>query len=287
MTNLQGKVCLVTGATAGIGKAAAAALAKQGADVVITGRNRQKAIDTVNHIKTETGNETVKYLLANFENLQQVSDLAATYKQNYEQLDVLINNAGAYYNFRRTSKYGVEMTLLVNHLAPFLLTMLLLDVIKESTPARIINVSSRAHIYGKLDFENLGFSRGYIGMYAYARSKLANIFFTYELARRLENEGITVNAVHPGHVATDIWRITPPVFGMILNWISKRVGLSPEEGADTIVYIATSPEVEGITGKYFVRRKAIASSALSYDKVVAQRLWNISEELTGIKSFLT
>ena len=203
---MQGKVCLVTGATAGIGKVAAAALAAQGAEVVITGRNPQKTRDVVDQIKSETGNQSIQYLLADFSDLQQVRDLAASFKERCSRLDVLLNNAGAFYNNRKETALGVEMTFLVNHLAPFLLTQLLLDVLRSSAPARIVNVASDAHKYGTMDFDDLGFERGYFGMKAYARSKLANVLFTYELARRLAGSGVTVNAVHPGHVATDIWK---------------------------------------------------------------------------------
>ena len=280
---MQGKVCLVTGATAGIGKVAAAALAAQGAEVVITGRNPQKTSDVADQIKSETGNQSVQYLLADFSNLQQVRDLAAAFKQRYSRLDVLLNNAGAFFNTRVETSYGVEMVFLVNHLAPFLLTNLLLDVIQASTPARIVNVSSDAHKYGTLNFEDLGFERGYFGMKAYARSKLANVLFTYELARRLAERDVTVNAVHPGHVATDIWKTNFSIFGPALKYITSLFALTPQQGADTLIYLASSSDVAGITGQYFVKRKAVPSSPLSYDEKIAQRLWEISESFTSLK----
>jgi NAD(P)-dependent dehydrogenase (short-subunit alcohol dehydrogenase family) len=183
---MAGKTCLVTGAASGIGQATATALAAQGAEVIVAGRDLQKAEATSAQIRSETGNEAVGYLLADFSDLQQVRGLARSFKERYARLDSLVNNAGAYFNTRKGTPYGVEMTFLVNHLAPFPLTNLLLDVLQGRAPARIVNVSSGGHRYGTMDFDDLGFRRGYFGMKAYARSKLANIMFTYELARRLD-----------------------------------------------------------------------------------------------------
>ena len=278
---MQGKVCLVTGATAGIGKVAAAALARQGAQVVIAGRNPQKTRDTVDQIKSETGNEGVQYLLADFSDLQQVSALASAYKERYSRLDVLLNNAGTYFNARVKTAYGVEMTFLVNHLAPFLLTNLLLDTLQASSPARIINVSSDAHKFATLNFEDLGFEHGYFGFSAYGRSKLANVLFTYELARRLAGSGVTVNAVHPGHVATNIWENNLGIFGGVIRLLNSLFALTPQQGADTLIYLATSPDVAQITGQYFVKRKAVPSSPLSRDEKTARRLWEFSESITS------
>ena len=279
---LQGKVCLVTGATSGIGKVTATALASQGAEVIIAGRNQQKAEDTLQQIKSETGNETLQYLLADFADLEQVRDLAAAFKERFSRLDILVNNAGAFFNTRRETPYGVEKTLLVNHLAPFLLTTLLLDTLQASAPARIVNVSSDGHKLATMDLEDLGFKRGFSGMKAYGRSKLANIMFTYELARRLEGGNVIVNALHPGDVATDIWRTNFSIIGPALKWIMSLFSLSPQEGADNSIYLASSPEVEGVTGKYFVKREPAQSSPTSYDEGLAQRLWEISENLTSL-----
>jgi NAD(P)-dependent dehydrogenase (short-subunit alcohol dehydrogenase family) len=279
--DMDGKVCLVTGATSGIGEITAAALAARCAQVIVVGRSQQKAEDTVQRIQSETGSNSVHYLLADFADLQQVWDLVSSFQNRYSRLDVLINNAGAYFNTRRQTAYGVEMTFLVNHLAPFLLTNLLLDVIKMSPSARIINVSSDAHQYGSMDFNNLEFKRGYFGMKAYARSKLANILFTYELARRLEGSTVTVNALHPGHIATDIYRTNFSVIGPFLKWFMGFFALTPEEGAETSIYLASSPDVEGLTGQYYVKREVVQSSPLSYDQNVAHQLWLVSERLTG------
>ena len=280
--SMRGKVCMVTGATSGIGQVTAAALAMQGAHVIVVGRNRAKAQQVVGEIRRQTGNDAVWYLLADFSDLQQVRELAAAFSAQYSQLDVLVNNAGTYFNTRHPAPGGVEMTFHVNHLAHFLLTNLLLETLTASAPARIVNVTSRAHEYDNMDFDDLGFERSYFGMKAYARSKLANLLFTYELARRLAGSGVTVNAVHPGGVATDIWRTNFPVLGPAIKWVMSLFALTPEEGADTLIYLASSPEVEGVTGTYFVEREAIASSPLSYDEQVAARLWEVSEELTAV-----
>lgn len=280
---MSGKVCLVTGATAGIGKVTAAALTALGAEVVIAGRNQQKLEETVHQIITEIGSPSLHYLVAEFSDLQQVREMAKAFKQRYSRLDVLVNNAGAYFNTRQETPYGgVEKTLLVNHLAPFLLTNLLMDTLHESAPARIVNVSSEGHKQDKMNFDDLGFEQGYFGMKAYGRSKLANILFTYELARRLGDSNITVNALHPGHVATDIWKTSFPMIGPVLKWGMGLFALTPEQGADNSIYLASSPEVAGVTGKYYIKREPVQSSAVSYDEDIARKLWEISEELTGL-----
>jgi len=276
------KICLVTGATAGIGKITATALAAQGAELVIHGRNQEKAEITVNQIKAETGNDQVSYLLADFSDLDQVRNLAAEFQEKFDHLHVLVNNAGAFFNKRIPTSYGVEMTFLINHLAPFLLTNLLLETLKASTPARIINVSSEAHRQGVINFEDLGFEKCYFGIKAYGRSKLANILFTYELARHLEGTGVTVNALHPGHIATDIWKNDFGSFGTVLKWFMSRIALSPEEGAENSIFLATSPEVEGIHGKYFIKNEPAQSSPASYDEEISHRLWKLSTELTSL-----
>lgn len=279
---MNGKICLVTGATSGIGKVTATALAAQGAQVILTGRNQAKTEQTVRQIRSQTGNPSVQYLLADFSDLDQVREMAGLFNQRYSRLDVLVNNAGAFFNTRQETPYGVEMTLLVNHLAPFLLTNLLLKTIQSSAPARIVNVASDAHPYDTLDFDDLSFKRGYFGFKAYARSKLANVLFTYELARRLDPGAVTVNALHPGHIATDIWKTNFSFIGPALKWIMGFFSLTPEQGADNTIYLASSPSVAGITGKYFVKREPAPSFPLSYDEKIAQQLWDLSERLTSI-----
>lgn len=281
-SSMAGKIALVTGATSGIGKATAAALAERGAEVIIAGRNQQKAEETVQWIKTETGNQGVSYLLADFSDLEQVRELATTFKDRFSRLDLLVNNAGTYFNRRQETEYGVEMMFLVNHLAPFLVTNLLLELLLNSAPARIVILSSDAHKYATIDFDDLGFKRGFSGMKAYGRSKLANLLFSYELARRLADSGVTVNAVHPGHVATGIFQTNIPLIDPALKWIMGLFALSPEEGADNSIYLASSPDLEGISGKYFVKREAVQTSAMTYDRAVSQRLWDLSESLTAL-----
>jgi retinol dehydrogenase-12 len=280
--SMTGKVCLVTGATAGIGKITATALAVQGAELVIHGRNQEKAELTVSQIKAESGNHQVSYLLADFSDLDQVRELVKNFQDRFDNLHLLVNNAGAYFNKRIPTSYNVEMTFLINHLAPFLLTNLLLETLKNSSPARIVNVSSEAHRQGKIDFNDLGFEKGYFGMKSYGRSKLANILFTYELARRLEGTGVTVNALHPGHIATDIWKNDFGYFGPVLKWFMGKIALTPEEGAENSIYLASSPEVEGIHGKYFIKNEPAQSSSASYDEEIARRLWKLSAELTSL-----
>jgi NAD(P)-dependent dehydrogenase (short-subunit alcohol dehydrogenase family) len=273
------KLILITGATAGIGEAASYALAAQGHGLILVGRNREKAEKVVEQIRAQTGNQTIHFLVADFSDLEQVRQLAEQVKTQFPKLDVLVNNAGAVFMRRNKTKYGVEKTFLVNHLAPFLLTSLLLEHLQEH--ARIINVSSRSHLSGRIDFNDLNFDNFYFGTTAYGRSKLANVLFTYELVRRLRDKKITVNALHPGRIGTDIFKADFSTLGPLIKWIVARVSLTPEAGADNTIFLATSAEVEGITGKYFVKREAVPSSTLSYDKDLAKRLWEVSEKLTA------
>ena len=284
MTNygdvMGGKLCMVTGATSGIGKVTAWVLAQSGAEVVVVGRNREKSEVTVDRIKQQTGNPAVEYMLADLSSQAAIRQLVEVFKSQHDRLDVLVNNAGAFFLWRQESVDGIEMTFALNHLGYFLLTNLLLDTLKASAPARVINVSSGSHRGERINFNHLQGKRIYSGFRAYGESKLANIYFTYELARRLEGTGITVNAMHPGFVATSI--------GTNNGWIVRAIrplmdlfAMSAEEGADTINYLAISKEVEGITGKYFIRRRAVSSSSISYDESLSRRLWQVSMELTG------
>ena len=274
---------MVTGATDGIGKATARVLAEQGAQVIVVGRNRAKTERVVAEIRQQTGRTTVDYLLADFASQAQIRRLAAEFLARYERLDVLVNNVGVMIMSRQETADQLEMTFAVNHLGYFLLTNLLLDVLKASAPARIVNVSSDAHQGRKLDFADLQMEKEYQGMQAYGRSKLANLYFTYELARRLVGTGVTVNALHPGFVGTNIGANNIPVLGKQIKWLINRLAKSPEEGAQTMIYLATSPEVEGVTGKYFVNCKEVASTEVSYDETAARRLWQASEALTGLR----
>jgi len=271
------KLILITGATAGIGEVAAYALAAQGHEIIIVGRNPEKAGNVAQQIRAKNGKQAAHTLIADFADLDQVRQLALQVKQNFPPLDVLINNAGAVFMRRYRTKYGVEKTLLINHLAPFLLTNLLLEHLQGN--ARIINVSSRSHFKGQLDLNDPNLNGFYFGLAAYGRSKLANVLFTYELARKLGDKKITVNAVHPGRVGTDIFKADLSIFGPIVKWYFSRISLTPEQGADNTIFLAASAEVEGVTGKYFAKREAVPSSPLSYDEELAKQLWDFSERL--------
>lgn len=278
---MQNKTCLITGATNGIGQAAAMALAQKGATVIVVGRDEARAQATVARIKTETGNPNVNYLLADLSIQHQIRTLAAEFKSRYQRLDVLVNNA-AVINFRRqVSADGIEMNFAVNHLAYFLLTNLLLDTLKASAPARIVNVASNSHRNKHLDFDNLELNRGYWAGTAYGRSKLANLYFTYELARHLEGTGVTVNAMHPGFVRTNMAANNGWLVRLFLPLVHRN-SLTPEQGASTIVYLASSPDVETVTGKYFVREREVDSDPVSYNEAAAKRLWQVSEGMTGL-----
>jgi NAD(P)-dependent dehydrogenase (short-subunit alcohol dehydrogenase family) len=223
----------------------------------------------------------VESLLADLSVQEQVRRLADQFRQRHARLDVLINNAGAIWFQRHLTADGLEMTFTVNHLAYFLLTHLLLDVLRASAPARIVNVSSAAHRGASLRFDDLMGEKRYRGWRAYSQSKLANLLFTYELARRLAGTGVTVNAVHPGLVATGFasangWR------GRLFQRAARWFGLTPEQGARTVVYLASSPDVAGVSGGYFVRNRQVVSSAASRDEEAARRLWQVSLELTGL-----
>ncbi|MDX1435622.1 MAG: SDR family oxidoreductase [Anaerolineales bacterium] len=274
-----GKICLVTGATSGIGLEAARGLASAGARVVLVGRDPEKGERVRREILASTGSIRVDYLNANLASQVEIRRLADEFLQAYDRLDVLINNAGAAFMRRKAGPDGIERTFALNHLSYFLLTNLLLETIVESAPARIINVSSSAHHEARIYFDNLDLKDHYWIMRAYGQSKLGNVLFTYELARRLEGSGVTVNAMHPGWVNTNIGRNNGILVRLFL-WLISANARTPVEGADTILYLATSPEVEGISGKYFIDKRPVATSALSYDQETARRLWEVSEQLT-------
>jgi NAD(P)-dependent dehydrogenase (short-subunit alcohol dehydrogenase family) len=281
IATMQGKICLITGGTNGIGKSTAQKLARMGATVVIVGRNAQKTAQVVEEIRTISGNKNVDSLLADLSSQQEVRNLADEFKSRYSQLHVLLNNAGGVFMQRQLSVDGIEMTFAFNHLAYFLLTHLLLDTLKASTPARIINVSSDAHSSGKIEFDNLQGERNYSSR-AYGNSKLANILFTNELARRLEGTGVTVNALHPGFVATGFGKNNPGLLMKIIRAAVPLIARSPEKGAETSVYLATSISVEGMTGKYFYNSQAIPAAAQATDRTVAKKLWDVSTEMVHL-----
>lgn len=279
---MKNKICVVTGATSGIGKETAKILALEGATVIVIGRNIKKCISTVNSIKQITDSSLVDYICTDLSDLSQVSSLASELKQKHNHIDVLINNAGAYFKKRRyESVDGYEMTLALNYLSPFLLTTLLIDMLKESAQGRIINVSSDAHFKGTIHMDDLQSKKEYHGFNAYAQSKLALILFTYELARRVKNTQITVNALHPGSVATNFGK-NNGWFRFYIRRLIKRYEISKAEGSKTCIYLATSPDVANITGSYFIKEEQVESSQESYDQKLAKQLWEASEILTAI-----
>jgi NAD(P)-dependent dehydrogenase (short-subunit alcohol dehydrogenase family) len=280
---MEGKIVLITGATSGIGRAAALALARLGATVVVHGRSPEKCAATVVEIRQTAGNQQVAPIVADLASLAETRKLAQEFKKRHPQLHVLINNAGLSLRRRRESADGNELMFAVNHLAPFLLTNLLLDTIIGSAPARIISVSSGLQKYSRFDFADLQRKRKFSAMQAYGGSKLADIMFTYELARRLEGKGVTVNAMNPGMTATNIGMDEGGLFSASKRLMDRLIGKTAEQGADTVVFLAVSPEVEGITGKYFENRKPVPSAPVTYDQEAVRRLWEISEELTGLK----
>jgi NAD(P)-dependent dehydrogenase (short-subunit alcohol dehydrogenase family) len=277
---MQGKTCLVTGATSGIGLVTARELARRGAAVIIAGRSQGSAQRAADQIRAETGSKQVDYVWADLSSHAEIREMAGEVQRLYSRLDVLVNNAGAYFLRRQESVDGYEMTFSTNHLSYFLLTDLLLDLIKASAPARIINVSSNSHYNNPLDFDDLQNKARYRGMQPYGRSKFANVLFTYELARRLQGSGVTVNALHPGFVRTNMGK-NNGWFARLIVPLVQLQGVTPEVGAETNIYLATSSDVNDVTGKYFVKNRAVDSDPATYDQAAAVRLLEISAGMVG------
>ncbi|MGH7584159.1 MAG: SDR family oxidoreductase [Gemmatimonadales bacterium] len=278
---MAGKVCLITGANRGIGRAVTTALAGQGATVLMACRNRETGETARAQIAAATGNPDVRLFVADLAVQDQVRRLAEEVRASQQRLDVFISNAAAYYSHRTLTPDGIEATFAVNHLAGFILAEELGGLLAASAPSRVVIVSSDAH-YRVSNPEDWTSSKGYSGRNAYSRSKLANVIFGYDLAHRLERSGITVNSCHPGIVDTRILHDLYDRWWLRWMWpIARRVAISPEEGARTIVQLATSPEVEGVTGKYFRNGRPASSALISHDPVIGARLWNVSLRLTG------
>ncbi len=279
---MEGKVVLITGGTSGIGKASATALAAMGAEVVVTGRNKVRGDKALAEIRRDSGSEKVSLMLADLAVQAEVRKLAEAFKEQRDRLDVLVNNAGLIRSRHIETPDGIELTLAVNHLAPFLLTNLLLDLLKGSAPSRIITVSSEARRNAKIDFDDLQQSRWrYRAFPVYGMTKLANILFTYELAERLRGTGVVANCVHPGGVNTNFGNNNRSL-GLLLFRAFKPLMRTPQQGADTIVYLASSPEAGRMSGKYLTDRKEV-SPAQPRDEALQKRLWEVSEELTNLK----
>jgi retinol dehydrogenase-12 len=281
--SMAGKACLITGATSGIGEITALALAQRGATLTIVGRSQERCDATLDRIRQTVPHANVDAILADLSSQEEIRKLAAQFRGRRTRLDVLVNNAGAMFSERRESVDGVELTFALNHLAYFSLTNLLLDLLRASDHSRIVNVASHAHRYAsKVDFDDLPGHRRYRGFRAYAQSKLANLLFTFELARRLDGTHVTANALHPGFVATNIF-----AGNGVAGWLMRRgaslVAISPQKGAETSIHLASSPEVSNVSGRYFFRRRPIASSHASQDQEMARKLWERSEELTGLR----
>ncbi len=279
---MGGQTVLVTGGTSGIGKAAAVAMAAMGADVVVTGRDPERGGLAVEEIRAESTGGSVELMLADLAVQAEVRRLAEEFMERYDRLDVLVNNAGLVQSTRTETRDGIETTLAVNHLAPFLLTNLLLDLLKKSAPSRIVTVSSEAQRWGTMDFEDLQSRRNYKGMPVYGMTKLANIMFTCELAERLKGTGVTSTCVHPGAVNTRFGTSDRGPMTLLFR-MSKPFMRTPEQGADTLIYLASSWEVEGISGKYYSDRKWIEPQEIALDPDARRKLWEASEELTGLK----
>jgi NAD(P)-dependent dehydrogenase (short-subunit alcohol dehydrogenase family) len=278
---MSGQTVLVTGATGGIGLATAVALAGLGARIGVVGRDEQRTAAAVSAVLAVPGSGGADPFLADFSEQRQVRALAAAVLAAYPRLDVLVNNAGGYWSARHVSADGLERTFAVNHLAPFLLTGLLTQRLREGGSARVVTVASDAHRVGRIDFDDLQAQHDYSGIRAYAQSKLANILFTRELARRLAGSGVTANCLHPGGVRTGFAREDAGrVFGLALR-VGAPVMKSPEQGARTSVYAASSPELAGRTGEYLAKSRVATPSKRALDDAVAARLWSVSEDLVA------
>ncbi len=277
--SMKGKIFMITGANSGIGKAAATEFARMGATVVMVCRDAKKGDSARNEIKASTGNPSVELMLADLSSLDSVRKLANNYLEGHDKLHVLVNNAAVVNGSRVVTKDGLEEVFVVNYLSQFLLSNLLLDTLKASAPARVINVSSSAHAH--LDFEDLQAEKGYSSVKSYGQSKLAQILFTYELAERLKGRGVTVNCLHPGAVRTHLGD-EGGIVGLGIK-IARPFFMGPEKGAETLVYLATSPELEKVTGKYFFKKKVRDTPSETHNTENAKHLWDISMRLSGLQ----
>src|SRR5215204_4993857 len=276
---MAGKTVLVTGATSGIGRATALGLATMGAHIAIIGRDRQRADDAAREIRTAGGGQ-VDVFVADLSSQSEVRCLAENVRDRYIHIDVLINNVGGYWKTRHVTADGLERTFAVNHLAPFLLTNLLLDRLQQSAPARVVTVSSNAHAQGRIDFDDLQGERSYSGSRAYSQSKLASVLFSYELARRLQDTSVMGNALHPGVVRTSFRADDPATVQRVFIPFLRRF-MNPGPGAATSVHLASAPDLEQVTGRYFADSKPKKSAQRGYDEAAAKRLWQVSADLVG------
>jgi NAD(P)-dependent dehydrogenase (short-subunit alcohol dehydrogenase family) len=280
---MKDKIILITGGSAGIGLATAEALAEKGAEIILAARNEEKLKQAAQQIESKSGVKKVKYYVADFSSQKSIRSLAENVKKDYQKIDVLINNAGGVFPEFKLSEDGLEMTIATNHFAYFLLTNLLLDLVKKSDYARIVNVASGSHYSGKIDFESFTKNKGFFILKAYAQSKLANILFTAYLADRLQGSQVTVNCLHPGFVKTDIGNKGTTWYSKLFWTLSSSIaGISTEAGAKTSIYLASSDEVKGVSGKYFDKCMLKDPAPLAKDKDLQKELWRVSEQLCPI-----
>ena len=279
---MAGKVVLITGGTGGIGKATAVGLATLGARVGITGRDLARAEQAAADIRATSGNTAVDAFAADLTSQAEVRRLATAVLDAYPRLDVLVNNVGGFWAHRHPTADGLERTFALNHLAPFLLTTLLLDRLKASAPARVITVSSGAQSMGRIDFDDLQGARSYSGQRAYNQSKLANVMFSNELGRRLEGTGVTANSVHPGVVRTNFGAEDQAWFFTVISRVVRPLLKTPAQGAQTPIYLASSPEMDGVTGMFYAGRKPKTANKIAYDPDMTAKLWNVSAALVGV-----
>jgi retinol dehydrogenase-14 len=280
--DLKDKVCIVTGSNSGIGKETVLALAEMDAEVIMVVRNKEQGEEARSEIIEESGNQSVDLMLCDLLSMEEIRRFALDFKSKYNRLDVLVNNAGAVFSKRQVTTEGFEQTLAVNYLAPFLLTHELLPVLKESAPSRVINLSSGLYKSAKLDLDDLQSESSYKGMDAYQRSKLMVMMHTYEFARRLKDTGVTVNVVLPGFVATNLGRNTGSIMSRVMFGMMKPFQLSPKEGAETSVYAASTPDLEGVTGVCLEKMNIIETSGLSRDTELQKQLWDATTQLLGL-----
>jgi len=280
--DVRGRTVLVTGATSGNGLEASTALARLGARLLMVGRDPARTAAAARDVASRSGSSEVGHLVCDFSSQADVRALAEAVRARADRLHVLVNNAGGVNKARRLTGDGIEATFAVNHLGYFLLTNLLLDLLVRSAPARVVTVASVGHRRGTIDFDDLGFERGYTVMRSYARSKLANVLFAAELARRLAGTGVTSNSVHPGSVDTNIWSGAPLWAKPLIQILFRPFFISAEQGAARVVQLAASPELEGVTGLYFEEGKPVTPAPLALDASLARRLWDVSARMVGL-----